>query len=105
MQVVYFYPLDIRMRLIGQNASMVLFGRTTSGKPISVIDNNYNPYFYLVPKENAALTNLANFSLKVKDDHYAVIKLEPIVMRIAEKDTPVLKAYVNNPLGITHLAA
>lgn len=105
MPGVYFYPLDIRMRTIGQKATIMLFGRTSSGQSISVIDGSYLPYFYIVPKEDPMhlMKALTRFTIKARDDYYSIVHIEQMTMNVHEKEAVVLKTYINNPLGVLHI--
>ncbi len=102
MGVVQFYPLDIRVQMANQRPVVVLYGRTTTGERVSVMDHDYLPYLYIVPKtqDSAELEQeLARFIIKDKDNYCSVLKIEKMSMNFLEKETTVLKAFFNNPFG------
>lgn len=106
MVEVHFYPLDISTRIVAQKPAVVLHGRTISGERISVIDNSYLPCFYVVPRESDTAkleAEILGLRIKERDDYYSVMRVEKKTMKLFEKETPVLKLYVNNPYGISHI--
>ena len=48
---VIFFPLDITYWVEHDKPVVYLFGRTTDNKQICVIDPNFEPYFYVIPKK------------------------------------------------------
>jgi len=47
---VTFFPLDVTYKIENNKAVIYLFGRTTDGKQICLVDENFEPYFYVIPK-------------------------------------------------------
>jgi len=45
-----FCLLDLDYERVGENISIVLYGRTSDGKRVVVVDPTYEPYFYILPK-------------------------------------------------------
>lgn len=106
MPSIAFYPLDIRIRTINQQASIVLYGRTPSGERVAIIDQSHTPYFYIVPKgrETAEIEKaLYRFTIKVNDHLYSITGIEKKTIKLHEKDVNVLKVYVNNSFGISSI--
>ncbi len=99
MVVVQFYPLDVHVRLMNQHSAVLLYGRTLSGEPICVLDQSYQPYFYVVPKTHDTgplEADLHRFTVKSKDEYYSIVRVEKKLMKLHEKETEVMKVYLNN---------
>ncbi len=89
-----FYPTDIAYTVKNGKPIIQLYGRTTDGKQICVMDENFEPYFYVVgnaePKEIEAL----------KQDDYHVVRVEKTKKNLNEHPTEALKVIVNIPKGV-----
>ena len=105
MAGVQFYPIDVRMRTIGQRPVITLYGRTVSGERIAVTDSNYFPYFYVVPKQGVETIeqDLLKIRVKVNDEIHSIIKVEKKKVKIFENEKNVLKCYVNSAFGSSYL--
>lgn len=100
MAGVQFYPLDIGMRLISDKPAVMLYGRTITGERVSVIDQSYLPYFYVLAESIEELEQeLSRFSIKTGEDHHYIVKTEKKTVKLNEKETPVLKVCINNSFG------
>ncbi|MBW2991890.1 DNA-directed DNA polymerase [Candidatus Woesearchaeota archaeon] len=61
-----FYPLDITYKAIDGKTAILLFGRSTTGDQVIVLDNTFNPYFYAVLKEGSDADDFIERVKKVK---------------------------------------
>ncbi len=106
MAGVQFYPLDVRMRTVGQRPVITLYGRTVTGERIAVTDSNYFPYFYVVPRHGteAIEQDLMKIRVKVNDEIHSIVKVEKKKVRIFEKEKNVLKCYVSSVFGGSYLS-
>ena len=52
MVEIQFYPIDVSYSVEQGKAVINLFGRTTDGKQVCIQDNNFEPYFLVVPKKS-----------------------------------------------------
>lgn len=96
---VQFYPIDAVARNVGGRTAAVLYGRTISGERICVMDTNYAPYFYVVPKHGSTEELekwISELRLREKDTDYFVLKIESKTMKLHDKETNVFKVYTNN---------
>ncbi|MBW2977890.1 DNA-directed DNA polymerase [Candidatus Woesearchaeota archaeon] len=47
---IQFYPLDITYKVEEEKLRIYLFGRTTDGKQVCVVDEEFTPYFFVILK-------------------------------------------------------
>lgn len=105
MPKVQFFPVDIDyVTKAGGKAKVRIFGKTTDGKRVCVFDNNLEPYFWILPKENV---NLANFRKKIEAINVKeagrtafVVKTELHDKKHLDKDVKAIKVIVNNPKDV-----
>jgi len=60
---IQFYPMDITYKIVNEKPHIYLFGKTIDKKQITIIDENFQPYFYVLLKNE---TNLTDFQEKVE---------------------------------------
>jgi len=92
-----FYPTDIVYTVKNGKAIIQLYGRTIEGKQICVLDEDFEPYFYIVGDvDKEALKAL-------KQDDYQVVKVEKVKKNLNEHPVEAYKVFVNMPKGIPAL--
>jgi DNA polymerase, archaea type len=47
---IRFFPMEITYRIVDGKAVINIYGKTMDGEQICVIDRNFEPYFYIIPK-------------------------------------------------------
>ncbi|GAG06897.1 unnamed protein product, partial [marine sediment metagenome] len=52
---IQFFPLDVTYKLIDDKPVIHLFGRTTDNKQVLILDDSFEPYFYVIPKKGIDL--------------------------------------------------
>ena len=75
---IQFFPMDVTYRIVDNKAIIHLFGKTTTGTQICIIDDTFQPYFIVVPKDVS----------KVKE------KLEKIKVEEEERISEVTKTEI-----------
>ena len=50
-QTIQFYPMDFSYKIIDSKPVVFLYGVTLKGEQIVVLDYNFKPYFYVIPKK------------------------------------------------------
>jgi DNA polymerase I len=88
-----FYPTDIAYTVKNGKAIIQLYGRTTEGKQICVIDESFEPYFYVVGGSKKELEVL-------KQDDYSVMRVEKVKKNLNEHPIEAFKVFVNIPKGV-----
>ncbi|MBI2655754.1 ribonuclease H-like domain-containing protein [Candidatus Woesearchaeota archaeon] len=98
---IQFFPLDATYKVTDGKASIVLFGKTIDGKQISVIDGNFEPYFYVVPKEGAnIIEKLEKIRIENEEGVSSVTRAESIIKKFLGKEVFAVKVYTNLPSGV-----
>ena len=57
MLKIQFFPLDVTYKIIDEKAVIHLFGITSKGEQICVLDSNFKPYFWVIPKKERDIEN------------------------------------------------
>ena len=63
---IQFYLLDITYKIKDSKAAIYLFGRTLDNKQITVIDESFQPYFYVFLKDEASIIPFQDKVKKIK---------------------------------------
>jgi len=99
-----FYLLDISYKVVDGKPVIYLFGKTTDGQQICVLDDSFEPYFYVIPKSGADLKEkLMSISVEKEKESYQVTRVESVKMRYFEKEVNALKVYTNVPMAVPNL--
>ncbi len=92
--MVNFYPTDIAYTVRNGKPIIQLYGRTTEGKQICVLDENFEPYFYVVGDIDTKLLEV------LRQDDYQVVRVEKVKKNLNEHPIEALKVFVNMPKGV-----
>jgi DNA polymerase elongation subunit (family B) len=99
-----FYLLDISYKVVDGKPVIYLFGKTTDDQQICVLDDSFEPYFYVIPKSGADLKDkLLSISVEKDKESYQVTKVESVKMRYFEKEVDALRVYTNVPMAVPNL--
>ena len=98
---VQFYPLDITYRVEDNKAKIYLFGKTVNNKQICVIDENFEPYFYVLLRDENNIDSFCEKVIKIsveeKDRESKVTKTEVIEKKFLGKKRKAVKVFVEIP--------
>ncbi len=105
MASVDFYPLDISYKTTTEGSSVYLYGITTEGKQICVV-NSFLPYFYVEARGEVRLLReeIERLEIEFRKKILKVIKTEEVEREIDNKKIKLIKVYVNNPAAKRQLA-
>lgn len=96
-----FFPLDITYKIVNKKPVIYLFGKTTDKKQVCVLDDSFEPYFYVIPKHGAVIKDrLLSISAEEKNEFYQVTRVEHAKMRFFEKEVDALRVYTNVPKAV-----
>lgn len=101
MTKIQFYPLDINYRVIDNKPVIYIYGKTTDGRQLCLIDDSFRPYFYVVPKQGTRLQDkIQKLELEYNNERFFVTDTEVDTKRVIGVETTVLRVYVNLPKGV-----
>ena len=104
MVAVQFYPVDATYKVVNGKAQVYLFGRTVAGDQVCVIDQNIEPYFYVIPKPGedptAELLKLRRTQL---GETYSIVRVQPVQKKLLEQPVNALQAFTNIPKAVAAL--
>ncbi|MBU0628129.1 MAG: DNA-directed DNA polymerase [Nanoarchaeota archaeon] len=98
---ILFYPIDVTYKIENEKAVIYLFGRTAEHKQVCVIDEDFKPYFYVVPKKGNEVEEKL-LKIKVEKDNVIseVVKTEKVKRHFLGKDIEAIKVFVKLPRDV-----
>lgn len=106
MVALQFYLTDATYRVLNKKAVIHLYGRTQDGKQVCVHDSQFEPYFYVWPKDDdiqSLKNDLATVRASSKEGDFFVVRTEEKVKRVNEREQRLLKVVVNLPSGVPEI--
>src|SRR3989344_643100 len=98
---VQFFPLDVTYKVINDKAVIHLYGRTVDGEQICVIDDNFEPYFYVIAKKTqSVLEKLDKLRVERNKEVSIVAKTEVVNKKYLSKDAEAIKVYTKLPRDV-----
>ena len=103
-----FFPIDVTYETnINGKAAIQLFGRTLNGEKVCIIDPDFEPYFYVIPKTQDNIIKLVeqiNQVSFIQDTiRYFVTKTEVVKKKILRREIEVIRVFVNHPSAVPEL--
>ncbi|MBW2971555.1 DNA-directed DNA polymerase [Candidatus Woesearchaeota archaeon] len=107
MPKLQFYPVDLTYKVVRGKPAVYIYGRTKDGKHIGVVDEDFEPYFYVVPKKGVSMSSLKDDLKGVKqgsgDDTLEVTKTGSAKKILRGKEVEAVKVFVNIPKAVPAL--
>ena len=98
---ITFFPIDINYKIENNKAVIYLFGRTTDNKQVCVVDKNFVPYFYVIPKKgNDIEEKLNKIQVERNKEISSVVGTEKVKKRFLGKDVDAIKVFVRLPRDV-----
>ena len=98
---IRFFPLDVTYKVIDEKPVIHLFGRTADNKQICVLYDDFEPYFYVIPKRGFDIAEqLKNFKLTRNNETYSITRVETIKKRYLGKEVNALKVFTKLPRDV-----
>ena len=102
--MLQFFLTDISYQIMNGKAVIHLYGRMKDGKVICIHDDQFEPYFLVLPKDvDEAKRELKDFSVKDKEQECKVVRIEDIRKKVNEHEQHLLKVFVNVPTAVMPL--
>lgn len=98
---IQFFPLDITYKVVDDKPVIYLFGKTTAGEQICVVDDTFEPYLIVVPKKGKAVKEkLEKIKVEIGDVIAEVTKTEIVNKKYLGNDVEAIKVYTKVPADI-----
>ena len=98
---IRFFPLDIAYKVIDNKPVIHLYGRTENGPQICVLDDSFEPYFYVVAKEGAEIREkLEKLSVTQNNEISYVTKTELVSKEHLGKKVNAIKVCTKLPRDV-----
>lgn len=98
---IIFFPLDVTYKVENNKAVIYLFGRTTDNKQICVVDDNFEPYFYVIPKKGKSVEEkLSKIKIEKDKEISEVTKTERVKKHFLGKDVDAIKVFTKLPRDV-----
>ncbi|MBR9691873.1 hypothetical protein GOV06_03730, partial [Candidatus Woesearchaeota archaeon] len=101
---IQFYPLDIAYKIENGKPVIYLYGRTTSEEQICVVDSSFEPYFYVLLRDEDEIksfcSKIVKISVEHKDRKAAVTKTEVVDKKFLGKSRKAVKVFVGIPADV-----
>jgi len=98
-----FWLLDLNQETYRGKSSIWLWGITHEGKRILIIDDNYEPYFYLLPKDDQDPGKLRE-KLETETPHPSIERASIENKKLLADDRIVLKVFCKDPASLEKAA-
>ena len=63
---IQFYPLDLTYKIVDNKPLIYIYGKTTNEEQICVIDDSFEPYFYVLLRDEDDLDEFCKKAVKIK---------------------------------------
>ena len=101
VEKIQFFPLDVSYKVINNKPVIHLFGATTEGKQILVLDDSFEPYFYVIPKKGIDLSEkLAKIAVEKEGRIARVTRTETVDKKYLGNDVQAIKVYTKLPRDV-----
>ncbi len=99
-----FWLLDLNQEAYDGKSSIWLWGITHEGERILVIDDKYEPYFYLLPRDDQDAEELKE-KLETAKPHPSIERATVEKKKLLSDERPVLKVFCTDPRSLERAAA
>jgi len=98
---IQFFPLDITYKVMDDKPVTHLFGRTVDGKQVLILDDTFEPYFYVIPKKDIDVKEkLEQIAVEREDKTARVTKTEIVNKKYLGNEVQAIKVYTKLPSDV-----
>ena len=98
---IQFFPLDAAYKVVDGKAVINLYGRVSDGRQICILDDRFEPYFYVVPKDSANISEkLEKIRIENENEVSFVTRTELVTKKFLGKAILAVKVYTNLPSSV-----
>jgi len=107
METIQFHPLDFVSKVREDKAAIYIYGKTTEGKGVCVVDTSFLPYFYVKPTSTTDVLVLRKeievLKLALKEGEASVLKTEMVEKNLFDEKVSLIKVYTKLPGHVYHI--
>ena len=98
---IRFFPLEVTYKIIDGKAVIHLYGKTIKNEQLCVLDENFEPYFYVIPKMGKEVQEkLEKIKVEKENEEAAVTKTEIAKRKYLGKEVDAVKVYTKLPKDV-----
>src|SRR3989344_3364079 len=97
METLTFYPIDLSYRLESDKPQILIYGKTSNGDKVCIVDNSFEPYFLVHLKDESVFRDIKNDLLNFKIADAQIVKIQEIQKKILGKTQKLLKVFTQQP--------
>jgi DNA polymerase I/DNA polymerase-2 len=98
-----FCLLDADYIREGERTIIRLWGKTSEGKKVAILDHNFYPYFYVLPLKNKIKDAMEKIKSEVEKSKEKILKIEIMKRKLGLEEREFLKIYCYNPQDTQHI--
>lgn len=104
MAKIQFFLYDMTYRAKKGESTVYLFGRSSKGKRVVVLDRSFKPYFLVKEDDKVGRDKLIKKIKDVKEDDGEVLEVDTVKKKIEQEEKELLKVYVSTPKNVPKIA-
>jgi DNA polymerase elongation subunit (family B) len=103
---IQFFVLDAKYKVNDEKPEIYLFGKTNKGNHIILIDDSFEPYFYVIPKKGNIINDkIEKLKVENKDEISQVTKTENVKKVYFEKEVDAIKVFTKLPRDVPAISS
>ena len=98
---IQFFPLDASYKVQDGKAVINLYGRALDGRQLTVLDYNFEPYFYVIAKDGADISGkLEKIRVENENEVSFVARAEKVAEKFFGREVSAIKVFTNLPSAV-----
>jgi len=98
---IQFFVLDINYKVVNDKPEVYLYGKTINGDHVIIIDDSFEPYFYVVPQKDQELNaKLEKIKVEGKEGISEVTRTENTSKNYQGKELDAIKVFTKLPRDV-----
>src|SRR3989344_5449534 len=93
---IQFFPMDATYKVVDGKAVINMYGKIADGRQVCILDSNFEPYFYVIPRDAVNISEkLDKIRIENDNDPAFVTKTETIIKKFLGMEAFAIKVYTN----------
>ena len=98
---IQFFPMDATYKVVDGKAVINMYGKIADGRQVCILDSNFEPYFYVIPRDAVNISEkLDKIRIENDNDPAFVTKTETIIKKFLGMEAFAIKVYTNLPSSV-----